>query len=141
MATEEELAADVQLCETNPDVVNVPAAKRLRFLRARDMDVNKASKMLSKHLEWQADFKPENVTHEQIANSLPSGQCDTFPRNFAGSGAKRWFVSIAGAHPITITLLPVPTLPPHLTLSSTHSPFTNSMTDSLSDSRTHSLPR
>ena len=45
----------------------------VRFLRARDLDVKKATAMLAKHLVWRQEWKPEGITTDQLRNSLPSG--------------------------------------------------------------------
>jgi len=46
---------------------------RVRFLRARDLKVKKAAKMLRQHMEWRDRIKPESITAADLPNSLPSG--------------------------------------------------------------------
>ena len=45
----------------------------VRFLRARDLDLARATPMLHAHLAWRREWQPESITTAQLRNSLPSG--------------------------------------------------------------------
>ena len=45
----------------------------VRFLRARDLDVSRATEMLMAHQPWREQWKPETITIADLPNSMPSG--------------------------------------------------------------------
>ena len=45
----------------------------VRFLRARDLNVKRATAMLAKHLAWREEWQPHTITTAHLRNSLPSG--------------------------------------------------------------------
>lgn len=46
-----------------------------RFLRARDLDIEKASAMFLKYLKWRKDFMPSGfISDEQVRNELAQGK-------------------------------------------------------------------
>ncbi|KAG2393487.1 hypothetical protein C9374_007018 [Naegleria lovaniensis] len=55
-------------------------AALIRFLRARDYDINKAEKLMNTCLEWRRSFKPDEITAEEIDSEASSGKL--FQRGF-----------------------------------------------------------
>lgn len=51
----------------------------LRFLRARNLDLNKTNKMLKGHLEWREKWKPDEITQEDIPTALTGGNWRIIP--------------------------------------------------------------
>jgi hypothetical protein len=49
-------------------------ASILRFLRARNWNVQKASKMLKGAVKWRASYKPEMISWEDIAHEAETGK-------------------------------------------------------------------
>jgi len=45
----------------------------VKFLRARDGDVEKAAEMLTVHLAWLKEWKPTTITVDEIKNALVNG--------------------------------------------------------------------
>jgi len=58
----------------------------IRYLRARDFDVEKASKLLKSTLLWLAEYKPQEITAKMLSKEAASGKlfiyekCDKFNR-------------------------------------------------------------
>ncbi|EFC49514.1 hypothetical protein NAEGRDRAFT_78034 [Naegleria gruberi] len=52
----------------------------LRFLRARDYDLNKAEKLMNSCLEWRRTFKPDEITAKELEDESSSGKL--FQRGF-----------------------------------------------------------
>eukprot|EP00729_Bicosta_minor_P025177 gene25177-5518_t len=73
VASEEEVKLDGEMIKEHPEFADVDEAKRIRFLRARELNVAKASAMLTAHLEWQGKMKPTEITQADLERSLPSG--------------------------------------------------------------------
>jgi hypothetical protein len=46
----------------------------IRYLIARDWDLNKAEDMLNESLQWRRDFKPHEITPESIAEEAQTGK-------------------------------------------------------------------
>jgi hypothetical protein len=59
-----------ELCSRHAGVATLDA---LRFLRARQLNVDKASKMLASDLVWRTEFKPAQITQADIPVTLPTG--------------------------------------------------------------------
>ncbi|GAV59279.1 CRAL_TRIO domain-containing protein/CRAL_TRIO_N domain-containing protein [Cephalotus follicularis] len=46
----------------------------LRYLRARNWNVKKATKMLKETLKWRAEYKPEEIRWEEVAQEAETGK-------------------------------------------------------------------
>jgi len=54
-------------------------ARLIKFLRARDYDLEKAYEQLINCLKWRREFKPEQIKEEDIKNQLSSGKVFWLP--------------------------------------------------------------
>ena len=57
----------------NPGLSFAPDEMVLRFLRARDLDVSRATEMLMAHKPWREQWMPHAITIADLPNSMPSG--------------------------------------------------------------------
>jgi len=60
--------------EAKQDVANL-----LRFLRARDFNVDESSKMLISCLKWRKEFHPELITEKDVPNEFKTGKAFWLP--------------------------------------------------------------
>ena len=61
--------------EHGEEFASVPPGKRLRFLRARDMNIDKAAKMLRNHVEWFNEHKPNEIKEEEVNRKALDSEC------------------------------------------------------------------
>ena len=73
-ATDEEKTALQTFLTEFPTFQNVPPGKVLRFLRARDFDIQQTHTFLTTHLEWYTQTKPDSITLNDVSTTaLESG--------------------------------------------------------------------
>jgi hypothetical protein len=45
----------------------------VRYLKARDFDLKKSTEMLHNTLQWRRDFKPDEITFEEMKGLIELG--------------------------------------------------------------------
>eukprot|EP00946_MAST-07B_sp_MAST-7B-sp1_P003292 g3292.t1 len=101
--SEEEREALAKFDEAHgEEFVDVLPGKRLRFLRARDLELDKAVKMLRNHMKWFKEHRPEQLVEEDINEKAINSQCWRYLGQTAdGSGIKEVQVGKWNPHEYT----------------------------------------
>ena len=88
--------------EHGEEFASVLPGKRLRFLRARDMDMDKAAKMLRNHMEWFNEHKPNDIQEGEVNPKALHSECWRYlGRTEDGSGIMEVRVSKWNPHEYT----------------------------------------
>ena len=101
--TDEERAALASFGEAHgEEFAGVLPGKRLRFLRARDLDLGKAAKMLRTHMEWFNEHTPEQLVEADINEKAIGSACWRYlGQTEDGSGIKEVQVGKWNPHEYT----------------------------------------
>ena len=87
--SEEEREALAKFDEAHgEEFVDVLPGKRLRFLRARDLELDKAVKMLRNHMKWFKE-QAEQLVEEDINEKAINSVCGILDRQQMGQVSKR----------------------------------------------------